>query len=181
MKNKTITFLAAVLIAATLALGQGGNPPASTKESGATSGKGMTAVEQTAEASHDPSRSSYSRLYCTPDGNSHFQNVTVELRKINFAPPAAPLYIGGDVPASSAFFGGFEAHWGAHDLENRLYHPTPAVQFFIILEGDFSITTTDGETRQFRPGDVVRLEDTSPCKGHATVVGDKPGFTMFAR
>lgn len=29
------------------AWGQGGNPPASTKESGATSGKGMTAVEQT--------------------------------------------------------------------------------------------------------------------------------------
>lgn len=31
------------------AWGQGGNPPASTKESGATSGHGMTAVEQTYE------------------------------------------------------------------------------------------------------------------------------------
>jgi hypothetical protein len=25
------------------------------------------------------------------------------------------------------------------------------------------------------------LEDTSPCKGHITVVGDQPGFLMFVR
>lgn len=42
-----LAMLAIYLLAAPLALGQGGNPPASTKESGATSGKGMTAVEQT--------------------------------------------------------------------------------------------------------------------------------------
>jgi ketosteroid isomerase-like protein len=35
------------LFVAPLALGQGGSPPASTKESGKTSGKGMTAAEQT--------------------------------------------------------------------------------------------------------------------------------------
>jgi hypothetical protein len=107
--------------------------------------------------------------------------VTGKLRKTNFAPPAAPLYIGNNVRASTAFFGGFDAGWGAHDLESRLYHPTPAVQFLIIIEGDFSITATDGETKRFRPGDVLRLEDTAPCKGHITVVGDKPGFTMFVR
>jgi ketosteroid isomerase-like protein len=39
------------LLAAPLALGQGGNPPASTKESGATSGHGMTAAEQTYKGS----------------------------------------------------------------------------------------------------------------------------------
>jgi 2-iminobutanoate/2-iminopropanoate deaminase len=45
--NLTVLALTAIyLLAAPLMLGQGGNPPASTKESGATSGKGMTAVEQ---------------------------------------------------------------------------------------------------------------------------------------
>jgi hypothetical protein len=150
-------------------------------ERGATSGKGTTAVEQTAEGSRDPSRFTYPRLYCTPDGNSHWESVTVELRKINFAPPAAPIHIGDNFPASSAFFGGFEARWGAHDLETRLYHPAPAAQFIIVLEGVFSITATDGETRRFRPGDVFRVEDTPPCRGHITVVGDKPGFFMFVR
>jgi uncharacterized protein (TIGR02246 family) len=39
--------VAACLLVVLLAWAQGGNPPASTKESKATSGKGMTAVEQT--------------------------------------------------------------------------------------------------------------------------------------
>ena len=94
---------------------------------------------------------------------------------------APPVHIGSDFPASRAFFGGFDARWGAQDLEKRLNHPTPAIQFGIVLQGSFSITTTYGETRQLRPGNVFRLEDTSPCKGHITVVGDQPGFLMFVR
>ncbi len=42
-----LALVAICLLAAPLAPGQGGNPPASTKESGATSGHGMTALEQT--------------------------------------------------------------------------------------------------------------------------------------
>jgi len=53
MRKVNLIVLAVVaicLLAAPSALGQGGNPPASTKGSGATSGKGMTAVEQTGKA-----------------------------------------------------------------------------------------------------------------------------------
>ena len=133
------------------------------------------------EDSRDPSHFTYARLYCAPDGNTHFEDVTVELRKTDFAAPAPPINIGSDFAASRAFFGGFDARWGAQDLEKRLNHPTPAMQFGIVLQGSFSITTTDGETRRLRPGSVFRLEDTSPCKGHITVVGDQPGFLMFVR
>jgi hypothetical protein len=131
--------------------------------------------------SSDPARFTYARLYCGPEGDTHFQNVTVDLRKTNFAPPAPRIYIGSDFPASRTFFGGFDASWGTHDLENRLNHPTPALQFGIVLQGVFSITTTDGETRRLPPGSVFRLEDTSPCKGHITVVDDQIGFLMFVR
>jgi len=41
-----LVLVAVCMLAAPLALGQGGNPPTSTKESGETSGHGMTAVEQ---------------------------------------------------------------------------------------------------------------------------------------
>ena len=85
------------------------------------------------------------------------------------------------IAAASAFFAGFEQHWGTEDLQKRLNHPTPAVQFLTVLRGIFSITATDGETRQLHAGEVLRLEDTSPCMGHITVVGDQPGFLMFAR
>jgi hypothetical protein len=134
-----------------------------------------------AGGSDDPSRFTYARLYCTADGETHFQDETLDLRKMNFAPPASPIYIGSNLTGAGAFVGGFGQGWGADDLQNRLNHPTPAVQFIIVLRGAFSITVTDGETRQFHTGEVLRLEDISPCKGHITVVGDQPGFLMFAR
>lgn len=173
-----VLLLGLYLLPATVVLGQTDQPATSSKKGGATS---ISTAHQTAAAPQDPSQLTYARLYCTADGNSHFQNVTVDLRKIDFAPPAAPVHIGESVPASSTFFGGFEAGWGARDVQSRLYHPAPAAQFIIVLQGEFSITTTDGETRDFHPGDVFRLEDTPPCKGHITVVGDTPGFFMFVR
>ena len=121
---------------------------------------------------HDASQFTYARLYCTQDNETHFADLTVELAKQNFAPPAAPIYIGGYQQASKVFLGGFEAQLGAADLVNHLYHPTPAVQFITVVAGTFSITATDGETRQLHAGDVARLEDVTPCKGHITVAGD---------
>jgi hypothetical protein len=142
-------------------------------------GAGVTG--STARAEDDASQFTYTRLYCTPDNQSHFTQVTAELAKENFAPPAAPVAIGGNKPASKAFIGGFAAHWGAGDLQSHLTHPTPAVQQITVLRGVFSITVTDGETRVLHPGDLVLLEDVTPCKGHITVVGDQPGFLLFAR
>jgi hypothetical protein len=133
------------------------------------------------QAQNDASKFPYVRLYCTPDHETHFADLTAELAEENFAPPAAPIHIGDTHPASSVFFAGFAPRWGAADLVNRLYHPTPAIQFLTVAEGVFSITATDGETRRLQAGDVVHLEDVAPCKGHITVVGDTVGFLVFAR
>jgi hypothetical protein len=133
------------------------------------------------QSQNDASKFSYVRLYCSPDHETHFADLTAELAEQNFAPPAAPIYIGGNQPASSVIFAAFGPHWGAADLVNHLYHPTPAIQFFAVAQGVFSITATDGQTRQLHAGDVVHLEDVAPCKGHITVVGDTVGFLMFTR
>jgi hypothetical protein len=138
-------------------------------------------IGKTTSSQLSPSRLVYARLYCTLDHESHFAELTAELAQQNFAPPAAPIYIGEKQPASSVFFAGFEANWGAADLVNHLYHPTPAVQLLTVVEGVFSITTSDGESRKLHAGDVVHLEDVAPCKGHITVVGDTTGFLVFAR
>jgi hypothetical protein len=140
-----------------------------------------TAEDLAAGSQLDSSHLAYTRLYCTSDNESHFGGVEVGLARQNFAPPAASIFIGGNRPASSTFFAGFEARWGAADLANHLYHPTPAVQLLTVVRGQFSITTTDGETKQLHTGDVVQLEDVAPCKGHITVVGDTTGFLLFAR
>lgn len=178
---RTIYIVVLVLLAAALATSQTAEQPVVGEKSASITGKAASATEQATAAPMDPARFTYEKLYCTPDGNSHFVTATVELHQVAFAPPAAPLYIGGKAAASSAFFGGFEPGWGADDLKRHLYHPAPAAQFLVVLKGKFSITATDGENRQFRPGDVLRLEDTLPCTGHITVVGDTAGFLFFAR
>jgi hypothetical protein len=161
---------AAIVMTAVLALAMAQSSTAGAEETGAK-----------IQSQNDASKFSYVRLYCSPDHETHFADLTAELTEQNFAPPAAPIYIGRNQPSSNVFFAGFGPHWGAADLVNHLYHPTPAIQFLTVAQGVFSITATDGETRQLHPGDVVHLEDVAPCKGHVTVVGDTVGFLVFAR
>ena len=85
-------------------------------------------------------------MHCAPDEQSHFTDVIIDLVKENFAPPAAPIAIGGNKATSRAFIAGFGAHWGATDLQNHVNYPTAAVQRFTVLRGVFSITVTDGKT-----------------------------------
>jgi hypothetical protein len=162
---------AAIVMTAVLALAMGAQS--------STAGAEEASIK--VQSQNDASKFSYARLYCSPDHETHFAPLTAELAEQNFAPPAAPIYIGGPQPASSVIFAGFGSHWGAPDLVNHLYHPTPAIQFLTVAQGLFSITATDGETRELHAGDVVHLEDVAPCKGHITVVGDTVGFLVFAR
>jgi hypothetical protein len=162
---------AAIVMAAVLALALGAVSSAAGAEEASTK----------IQSQNDASKFSYVRLYCSPDHETHFADLTAELAEQNFAPPAAPIYIGGNHPSSSVIFAGFGPHWGAADLVNHLYHPTPAIQFLAVAQGVFSITATDGETRRLHAGDVLHLEDVAPCKGHITVVGDTVGFLVFAR
>ena len=71
---------------------------------------GVGVISSTAKAEDDASRYTYVRLHFTPDNQSHFTDVTIELAKENFAPPAAPIAIGGNKPTSRSFIAGFEAH-----------------------------------------------------------------------
>ena len=141
---------------------------------------GTASVRPATPQSQDPSRFTYTRLYCTPDNESHFETVTVDLGKVDAFPPAPPIFVKAS-PSSRLAFAGFDPLWGAQDLQARKFHPAPSPQFVFYLQGAMSITTTDGETRRFGPGDVLRVEDTAPCKGHISVVGEKASFTAISR
>ena len=71
-----------------------------------SSGASAEDIGKTTSSQLGPSRLAYARLYCTPDYESHFAELTADLAKQNFAPPAAPIYIGGNQSASSVFFAG---------------------------------------------------------------------------
>ena len=143
-------------------------------------GCGSLSLPQPSSSARDPSRYAYTRIACTADNESHFDTVTVDLAKVDAVPPALPFFVKAS-QASRAVFAAFEAGWGSQDLKGRKFHPAPAPQYVVYLDGLMSVTTSDGETRQFNSGDVLRVEDTAPCKGHISVVGDRPAYTLVVR
>jgi hypothetical protein len=130
--------------------------------------------------SKDPARLSYTRLYCTPDGETRFETVTIELGKLDGVPPA-PNAFARSGAATGVAFAGYGPHWGAKELQSGKLYTPPASQWVVYLEGSMSVATSSNETRRFRAGDVLRVEDPSPCKGHISVVGDESAFIMIVR
>jgi hypothetical protein len=139
---------------------------------------GSAAAQRVPGSPENAPRVAYSRIFCTPDTETHFETVQVAVRRVDGAPPAPPLWVGGAQTATRSTFVSFEPGWGAQDREP---HPAPFTQFTVMVAGSFAITTTDGETRHFSAGDVIRVEDTAPCKGHVTVAGDAPVVVMLIR
>ena len=59
------------------------------------------------------------------------------------------------------------------------WHPAPARQFIIMLEGKVEITVGDGTARLFLPGDILLAEDTTG-QGHRSRIPDgKPRKSIF--
>ena len=109
----------------------------------------------------NPTWVTYCRIYGDAKGDSHFDTVTIEQRLARAAPPAAPFYVSEDRPASNYRFYSFEPGWIGE------LHPAPTRQFLALMSGAVEAETTDGTVRQFGPGDLILLEDTSD-KGHVT-------------
>ena len=115
----------------------------------------------------------YSRLYADADGVSHFDDGELPLSVENYSPPANPMAIHAFQDTQSATFvllrkGVFED-----------WHPVPRRQYAVIVSGRVEVTASDGEKRQFGPGMMVLLEDTTG-KGHRTrVVGDEDNLTLM--
>jgi hypothetical protein len=136
--------------------------------------------ERSVAQTPEPSKFTVARIYCTPDNESHFDTVTVDLAKVDAAPPAMPFYAKGSA-ATRVAFAAFEPGWGAQDEKAKKYHPAPAAQYVIYLSGQMTVIASDGQSRRFGVGDVLRLEDVAPCKGHISVVGAAAAHTMVVR
>jgi hypothetical protein len=105
----------------------------------------------------------YTRIYTDTGGESHFEDVEVELKLVDFAPPAAPAPLSRPIPAEHVILlslpPGFHGDW----------HPVPRRQLYFQLSGEIEVAVSDGETRVFRAGSVVLGEDVSG-KRHVTRV-----------
>ncbi len=123
---------------------------------------------QAQEESFKVSNLNYVRVYTDSIGESHFEDLKIGLNEIDFAPPAPPIFTTVLHPSSSYGFISVLPGWKSE------WHPTPKRQFIFYLSGTIEAEVSDGEIRQFGPGSITLVEDTSG-KGHKSrTVGDDP-------
>jgi hypothetical protein len=114
----------------------------------------------------------YVRLFAGPDGETHFEDVAVELHPRPSAPPVPPQEASDSQSVERALFVSFPPGW-------RSEHSAPRRQFLIFLAGFGAIQTTDGEIRHFHAGDVLLAEDTTG-KGHTSWIdGDETALATI--
>jgi len=109
---------------------------------------------------------SYVRIYADAEGESHFEDVYVELSLIEVAPGISPLFASSFSAASRYAFLSARPGW------REDWHPAPQRQFLVYLAGVTEFQVSDGEIRRLGPGTIVLAEDTVG-KGHISqVVGE---------
>ena len=106
---------------------------------------------------------SYVRIYADPQGESHFEDVEVDLSLIEPAPGIAPLHVSASFDASRYAFLSAEKGW------REGWHNAPQRQFLVYLAGVTEFQVSDGEIRRLGPGAILLAEDTTG-KGHTSEV-----------
>jgi hypothetical protein len=115
----------------------------------------------------------YTRLYAGPDGDSHFEEVEVPMTQVAYAPPAPPFFVSDATPASAVAMTTLPPGWHGN------WHPTPRLQWWFQISGELEVRTSDGDSRRFGAGAIVRVEDTTG-RGHTTtVVSEEPVTAVY--
>lgn len=111
---------------------------------------------------------SYTRLYSSSDGDSHFEDKTIPMKSSGTIGFLSELF-----PVKGIIFREVEA---TYDYD---FHNAPQRQFLVLLDGEIEIETSLGEKRTFVAGEVLLLEDVTG-KGHRTRnVRQEPRRSLF--
>ena len=110
----------------------------------------------------------YFRIYAGPDGESHFEELGIEMTSSGRDSEYSDL-----VPATGVIFRKSAADQFID------WHPAPRRQFVITLSGQAEVEASDGEVRQIGPGTIMLAEDTTG-KGHITrSAGSEERLSLF--
>jgi hypothetical protein len=115
----------------------------------------------------------YVRIYADQEGETHFEDVTLEAETC--PPPESndPGVLASPIPVAHAIFRRVVADRPPEP------HVAPRRQFVVHLAGETEIEVSDGEVRRFGTGTVVLAEDVTG-KGHITRrIGETPHETLF--
>ncbi len=90
------------------------------------------------------------RVYTGPDGESHVEDLEIELRDDGFLGRMSKL-----VPAKGVVFREVD---GDYNLD---FHNAPRRQYVVNLTGSVELEVGDGTKRLLGPGDILLAEDTT--------------------
>jgi hypothetical protein len=108
------------------------------------------------------------RVWADESGVSHFDDVDVPLADAGPIGSLSEPWPGGGVV--------FRSNVPEYDYD---WHQAPRRQLVVLLDGEIEIEVGDGETRRFKGGDVVLVEDTTG-RGHRTrTVDGRPRRSLF--
>jgi quercetin dioxygenase-like cupin family protein len=97
----------------------------------------------------------YHRLYADADGESHIEEVAVEMESVEFAPPSPAMHVAAFQPATQYSFVTLPPGWGGGP------HNPPSRIVTVVLSGAIEYTASDGSVQEIRSGSVISVEDTA--------------------
>jgi hypothetical protein len=100
------------------------------------------------------------RIYATPDGESHFDEVELPTTKRSVHPDAVPFEVTASYPASRVRITRIPA-----GMREVAWHRVPESVLTVRIDGSVEYETSDGEVRRVQAGSFVLVEDTHG-KGH---------------
>lgn len=113
------------------------------------------------------------RFHTTTEGGSVFVDLDVDLPHVRHDPQGHLIRASNHYPSPSVQF--VELPEGL----DQTWHPAPRRQIVVILSGALEVTTSDGASRRFAPGQCF-LADDMGGKGHLTRAVDGPVQVLFA-
>lgn len=122
----------------------------------------------------------YTHLWTSADGETHLKECYMKGFDVkSFAGDTPPQFVKeGSKPTKVTF-----SELTVDNLQD--FHSCPGVQFVVCLSGSWFVETTDGDRKDFQPGEVLFQDDceASPAKKapkhKSGVNGDKPNRQMI--
>lgn len=116
----------------------------------------------------------YVRVYADETGETHFEDV--ELRHERRESPTGTVdEVSAPIPVEGLVF-----RLVVTEASETEPHNAPRRLFIVQVDGSVEVEVSDGETREFGPGSVLLVEDTTG-KGHITrSLTPGPRATMIA-
>ena len=108
------------------------------------------------------------RVFADDDGESHFEDVDIEVSSEGGIGRLSSL-----IPGPGVMFREVD---GTYDLD---FHTAPRRQFVVNLRGSVDITVGSGETRRLESGDILLAEDTTGHGHKSRAVDGQPRTCLF--